>query len=417
MLDHRSIVAIVARLHTVSEMSIRRARPPTSAPRWGSFALVCVAYLVATTGEQMLSPLYPDGVERLRPRPWARRHRVRPAAGSIAVINLVGGLCCCAAIGRAPLIRSPLASSAWSAVVAATATAIRSSPVAGQVLLGAGAGLFFPAGLQACRRCRAGPAKGFAMGIYGVAFSGRADAGRRARCPRSQSRAGGSRSGSPPGSVPSLSIGGGRCGHGPSRYGAAVRRFSWRTVIGLPTAVGTVAAVLPVRGDPVPHDVRRRRVGTLGGQRGDGAGRRPRRCRSLAKVVGGASTDRVGAKTSARRPALVLTATGIAWVLLPGRLIRRTRRRRLRRHGQLARAGRQHGRGRTTSAATGWRSGLPVGPDRHRRSPASTLIGLARRRRRPAADRWLLPSLTPLSLLWILPYATAEHDAGRRIEQ
>jgi predicted MFS family arabinose efflux permease len=39
-----------------------------------------------------------------------------------------------------------------------------------------------------------------------------------------------------------------------------------------------------------------------------------------AKVIGGASADRIGAKASARRTALVLAATGLAWVLLPGNI-------------------------------------------------------------------------------------------------
>ncbi len=38
----------------------------------------------------------------------------------------------------------------------------------------------------------------------------------------------------------------------------------------------------------------------------------------VAKVVGGASADRIGARTSARRTGIILTATGLAWVLLPG---------------------------------------------------------------------------------------------------
>jgi fucose permease len=37
----------------------------------------------------------------------------------------------------------------------------------------------------------------------------------------------------------------------------------------------------------------------------------------LAKLVSGASTDRVGPLVSARRTGLVLCATGLAWVLLP----------------------------------------------------------------------------------------------------
>ena len=38
----------------------------------------------------------------------------------------------------------------------------------------------------------------------------------------------------------------------------------------------------------------------------------------VAKILGGASADRIGAKASARRTSLVLTATGLAWVLAPG---------------------------------------------------------------------------------------------------
>jgi len=37
-------------------------------------------------------------------------------------------------------------------------------------------------------------------------------------------------------------------------------------------------------------------------------------------VIGGVSADRIGAKASARRTALVLAATGLAWVLLPGNI-------------------------------------------------------------------------------------------------
>ena len=46
------------------------------------------------------------------------------------------------------------------------------SIIAAQILLGAGAGLFFPAGLQAVAIFAGPTRRGFAMGIYGVAFSG-----------------------------------------------------------------------------------------------------------------------------------------------------------------------------------------------------------------------------------------------------
>jgi hypothetical protein len=40
----------------------------------------------------------------------------------------------------------------------------------------------------------------------------------------------------------------------------------------------------------------------------------------VAKIAGGASADRIGARASARRTSVVLTVTGLAWVLLPGGL-------------------------------------------------------------------------------------------------
>ena len=55
----------VPRLHIVSDMTDAGHAQPVAQPRWGSFTLVCIAYMVATTGEQMLSPLYPSASEEL----------------------------------------------------------------------------------------------------------------------------------------------------------------------------------------------------------------------------------------------------------------------------------------------------------------------------------------------------------------
>jgi hypothetical protein len=42
-------------------MTSEEAAPAVSPPavRWGVFVLICLAYLVATTGEQLLSPVFP----------------------------------------------------------------------------------------------------------------------------------------------------------------------------------------------------------------------------------------------------------------------------------------------------------------------------------------------------------------------
>ena len=290
--------------------------PPEVRPRWGSFALVCIAYLVATTGEQLLSPLYPTASMELGLDVGHAGLVFGLLTVSIAAFNLVGGLL----LRRASpgvLVRG----AAFVGVVGSATTATAHSflhLVVGQAVLGASAGLFFPAGLQAVALL-AGPAKkGFAMGIYGVAFSG------------------GLTLAAVLGAVGSsydwrisfwvaaalgavAVIGGaGEARAKPVRGGHPP--FSIRAVIALPTAVGTVLAACQYGAIPflttfavVEWGLSATRAATVlvvG-----------RIISIVAKVVGGTSADRIGAKASARRTGSVLTATGLAWVLLPGSLV------------------------------------------------------------------------------------------------
>jgi hypothetical protein len=63
-------------------------RRPRLASRWGGFALLCLAYFVATTGEQMLSPLFPMVADDLGISPGGIACRLdRLDRG----LNLVGG--------------------------------------------------------------------------------------------------------------------------------------------------------------------------------------------------------------------------------------------------------------------------------------------------------------------------------------
>jgi predicted MFS family arabinose efflux permease len=290
--------------------------PPAVRPRWGSFALVCVAYLVATTGEQLLSPVYPTASKELGLGVGQGGVVFGLLTGSIAIFNLVGGVLL-RRISPGALIRS----AAFIGVLGSVATATAHSLIhliVGQVVLGASAGLFFPAGLQAVALL-AGPAKkGFAMGIYGVAFSGGLTLaavlgaiGSSYNWRMSFWVAAGL------GAVAVLG-GGGEARAKPVR--GSHSRFSLRTVIALPTAVGTVLSVCQYGAIPFLTTFAVVQWG-LSATRAATVLVVGRVISILAKVVGGASADRVGAKTSARRTGIVLSATGLAWVLLPGSLL------------------------------------------------------------------------------------------------
>ncbi|MEO8266282.1 MAG: MFS transporter [Ilumatobacteraceae bacterium] len=285
-------------------------------PRWGSFALVCMAYLVATTGEQLLSPLYPTASHQLGLSVADGGIVFGLLTGSIAVFNLVGGVLL-RRMSPGALIRIAAMVGVVGSLTSATAHSLIHL-VVGQVVLGASAGLFFPAGLQAVGLL-AGPAKkGFAMGIYGVAFSG------GLLLAAILGAVGSSYDWRIPfwvaaglGAIAAIG-GAGEAKTKPLR--GSHSRFSLRTVMALPTAVGTVLAVCQYGAIPFLTTFAVNQWGLTATSAATVlvVGRV---ISILAKVVGGASSDRVGAKTSARRTGIVLTATGLAWVLLPGSLL------------------------------------------------------------------------------------------------
>ena len=302
-----------SRLHIVSEMTDARHAETAAQPRWGSFTLVCLAYLVATTGEQLLSPLYPTASAELGLGVGQAGIVFGLLTVSIAAFNLVGGLLL-RRVSPSVLIRAAAAVGVVGSVTTATTHSF-GQLIIGQVVLGASAGLFFPAGLQAVAAL-AGPArKGFAMGIYGVAFSG------------------GLTLAAVLGAIGSshdwriafwvaaglgvaATIGG--AGHARTKpVRGSHSPFSIRTVLALPTAVGTVLAVCQYGAIPflTTFAVQQWGLSATSAATVLIAGRI---ISIAAKVIGGASADRVGAKTSARRTGLLLTLTGLAWVLLPG---------------------------------------------------------------------------------------------------
>jgi hypothetical protein len=70
-----------------------RAESPaaTERPQWGLFAVICLAYFVTTTGEQMLGPLFPTTSDDLGLSVAQGGIAFGTLTGSIAVANLIGG--------------------------------------------------------------------------------------------------------------------------------------------------------------------------------------------------------------------------------------------------------------------------------------------------------------------------------------
>lgn len=294
------------------------ATPPTATPgpRWGLFALLCGAYFATTTGEQMLSPLFPVVSDDLGLSVTQGGIAFAVLTGTIALTNLVGGDAI-RHIAPANVVRLACAAGLAGSVVNAL-TPNYAVLLAGQVLLGAAAGLFFPIGLQGVG-VAAGPAKrGFAMGIYGVAFSGGLTAG------AVLGAVGAASTWRLPfwiaaGMFLVTAVATGRAELGP-RLGGPRGKLPWKEVLTLPTYVGIVLAVLQYGTIPFLTTFAVSRWGISAGEAATVliVGRL---ISIVAKIVGGASADRIGAKASGRRTALVLAATGLAWVLLPGHLV------------------------------------------------------------------------------------------------
>ena len=306
-------------LHTVCEMeSVARERPHVAAPgpRWVTFGLLCAAYFATTTGEQMLSPLFPVVSDDLGLSVTQGGIAFAVLTATIAATNLVGGDAVRHATPRTIVRLACLAGVAGSLINALTST--YAVLLVGQVLLGAAAGLFFPVGLQGVAAA-AGPAKrGFAMGIYGVAFSGgllaaallgTLGAAASWRLPFWLAA----------GLFVAAGAAIGFADLGP-RVAGPRGKFPLREVMSLPTYVGTVLATLQYGAIPflTTYAVARWGISAAEAATVLVIGRL---VSIVAKVIGGASADRIGAKASGRRTAIVLTATGLAWVLLPGNLV------------------------------------------------------------------------------------------------
>ena len=285
-------------------------------PRWGALALVCGTYFAATVGEQLLSPLFPTAREDLGLSEGQGGVAFGALALAIAVFNMVSGV----ALRRwsaITVIRCGTVVTATGAVAAALADGFGAILV-GQILLGAGAGLFFPAGLQAVAIFAGPNRRGFAMGIYGVAFSiglavaalfGVIGAASGWRVPFWIAAGL---------AVAALFVTATMATDPPAR--GAPWSLPWRAVMGLPTIVGTIGAILQYG---VLAFFATYAVDQWGLSEARAAGLLAvgRLVSIVAKVVGGASADRIGPRASLLRTGVLLSVTGVLWVSLPAGIV------------------------------------------------------------------------------------------------
>jgi predicted MFS family arabinose efflux permease len=280
------------------------------------FAAATVGYLAVTTGESLLAPVLPVVRDELGIDLGTVGVALALLSLAIAAGNLGGGLLL-ARRGARQGILAGLAVMACGASATAASHG-RAQFLLSQVLIGLGSGVFFAPGLHAVGVLGGTRRRGFAMGLFGVAFSG------------------------------GLALA--------ALLGALADAWGWRpsygVVAGLAAvvAIGSVFVALPRApaggGLPAPGTALRRllRLPLLVGgvatatQYGTVAflptfavavwGMSPasaalaltvaRLLSVPAKVVSGNASDRAGTVRVARRLGLVLGALGIWWTLAPG---------------------------------------------------------------------------------------------------
>jgi len=138
--------------------------------RWSAFLVVCLAYLAVTTGEAVLAPVYPVVAHDIGLNLTQAGLVFAVLATSIAVFNTIGGLLL-RHLPTTVVLAGALATSGLGGAMAATASGSYQFFLA-QVLLGAGAGSLYSGAVMSVGDFAGSRRRGFAMGIFGVFFSG-----------------------------------------------------------------------------------------------------------------------------------------------------------------------------------------------------------------------------------------------------
>jgi len=138
-------------------------------PRWLAFIAVCVAYLATTTGEALLAPVFPIASTDLGINTAAAGVLFATLAIGIASANIVGGLML-RWLTADRVIAIALIMSALGAGLAGISNTFAAF-VLSQLVLGAGAGLLYPAAIMSVGHFAGPNRRGLAMGLFGVFFS------------------------------------------------------------------------------------------------------------------------------------------------------------------------------------------------------------------------------------------------------
>ncbi len=286
-------------------------------PQWWSFGLICASYVAATVGEQSLGPVFPVTAAEFGLSEIDGGLAFGILAISIAIMNLVGGLLL-RRFGAQRMIVTAATTSALGALLAATANAFPQLVIA-QVLLGGGAGLFFPAGLQSAGIAAGSSRRGYAMGLYGVAYSlGLAFAaglGAIGSIVGWRYAFGISACLSAFGVLAALNS---RIPPPPPITGGGVA--SLRKSLSTATAVGAVGTMCQYGSISflTTYAVQQWDISTAQAATILGVGRL---ISIVAKLVSGSGSDRIGPHASARYTGIVLVAMGLMWVLAPPGII------------------------------------------------------------------------------------------------
>lgn len=143
---------------------------PDQRTRWWPFWAVCIGYLATTTSESLLAPIYPLVAPDLGLEVADAGTSFALLAFSIAVANLVGGVSL-RRFRSNQVLAGALAFAAAGSAVAGMASS-NLAFLTGQVLIGTGAGFLYPAAIMSIGHFAGPGRRGFAMGVFGVFFSG-----------------------------------------------------------------------------------------------------------------------------------------------------------------------------------------------------------------------------------------------------
>lgn len=292
------------------------AEPPARSGQTLGFVVATIGYLAVTTAESLLAPVVPVVRQELHIDLGTAGLALALLTLAIAIGNLAGGLLLARRGAKQGVVVGLAITTAGT--LATIASSGRLAFLLSQVLVGLGPGVFFASGLYSVGVLAGTRRRGFAMGLFGVAFSGGLAV---AALLAALADARGWRLSY--GLVAALAAGAGiacalaRLPTAPAGGGLPGLRTALRRLLRRPLLVAGIGSIL--------------QYGTVGflptfmvlawGMSPASAALALTAARLLsvpAKLVTGNATDQAGTMRTARRLGIALVALGVWWTLAPG---------------------------------------------------------------------------------------------------